>query len=41
MCGICDLEFIELQAMLRGLHIYAGMGIKKLILENDCLLMIK
>lgn len=38
--GICEPNQIELLAILRGLQIYLGLGIRKSILESDCLQMI-
>lgn len=41
MRDICDPKIIEPLAILRGLQLVSGLGIKKLILESDCLLMIQ
>lgn len=40
--GVSDLEDIKLFVILRGiLHISTSMSIKKVIVESDCLLMVK
>lgn len=39
--GICEPKIIELLAILRGLQIVSSMGIRKLIVESNCLLMIQ
>lgn len=39
--GICKPESIELLAILKELQICSAMGINKLILESDYLLMVK
>lgn len=38
---VSDLEDIKLLEILRGLHISTSMSIKRILVENDCLLMVK